>query len=59
MGELEAIYKIPDGILLDGFLPSNKEKLIQAWVEIHKEDLVANWQLAKDGNTIFKIDPLK
>ena len=33
-GELEAIYKIPDGILLDGFLPSNKEKLIQAFSEI-------------------------
>jgi hypothetical protein len=58
-GELEAIYKIPDGSLLEGSLPANKEKLVQAWIEIHKEDLMANWQLAVDGNTIFKIDPLK
>ena len=58
-GELEGIYKIPDGFLLEGSLPSNKEKLIQAWIEIHKEDLMANWQLAVSGNTIFKIDPLK
>ncbi|HEY5461934.1 MAG TPA: DUF4160 domain-containing protein [Hanamia sp.] len=50
---------MPDGYLLEGVLPSNKEKLIQAWIEIHKEDLMANWQLAVAGNTIFKIDPLK
>jgi hypothetical protein len=44
---------------MEGSLPPNKEKLIQAWIEIHKEDLMANWQLAVSGNKIFKIDPLK
>ncbi len=57
--EREAVYQIPDGNLLEGSLPSNKEKLIYAWIEIHKEDLMANWQLALDGNKIFTIDPLK
>lgn len=58
-GETEAVYQIPDGRLLEGVLPANKEKLIQAWIEIHKEDLMANWQLAVSGTTIFKIEPLK
>ena len=58
-GEMEAVYQIPDGAFLEGSLPNNKEKLIQAWIEIHKEDLMANWQLAVTGNSIFKIDPLK
>ncbi len=58
-GELEAVYQIPDGELLEGGLPANKEKLIKAWIEIHKEDLMANWDLAVTGNTVFKIDPLK
>ena len=58
-GELEAIYQIPEGFLLEGSIPSNKEKLIQAWIEIHKEDLMADWQLAVSGNRVFKIDPLK
>jgi hypothetical protein len=40
-------------------LPSNKEKLVQAWIEIHREDLMANWQLASSGNKVFTIDPLK
>jgi hypothetical protein len=57
--ELEAVYQIPDGNLLEGPLPSNKEKLIKAWIEIHKEDLMANWELAASGNKIFSIDPLK
>jgi hypothetical protein len=58
-GDLEAVYEIPNGILLEGSLPSNKQKLMEAWIEIHKEDLLANWQLAVTGNSVFKIDPLK
>ncbi len=58
-GELEAVYQIPDGALLEGKIPANKEKLIKAWIEIHQEDLMANWQLATSGNAVYKIDPLK
>ena len=58
-GELEAVYEIPNGNVLEGSLPSNIERLVQAWIEIHKEDLMTNWQLAVGGNRIFIIDPLK
>ncbi|MEP6683806.1 MAG: DUF4160 domain-containing protein [Parafilimonas sp.] len=57
--EFEAVYEIPDGNLLEGKLPSNKEKLVKAWIEIHHDELMANWQLAVTGNQIFSIDPLK
>jgi hypothetical protein len=58
-GEMEGVYEIPNGRLLEGSLPSNKEKLVQAWIEIHQEDLMTNWQLAVAGNEVFRIDPLK
>jgi len=58
-GEDEGIYEIPNGNLLEGKIPSNKEKLLLAWIEIHKEELMANWTLALQGQTIFKIEPLK
>ena len=58
-GEQEGVYQIPDGYLLEGYLPANKEKLVQAWIEIHKEDLMANWTLAASGNKVFTIAPLK
>ena len=57
--EQEAVYQIPEGTLLEGSIPTNKERLIVAWIEIHKEELMANWQLASGGNKVFLIDPLK
>jgi hypothetical protein len=36
-----------------------KMKLVQAWIEINKEDLMADWDLAINGENVFKIDPLK
>ena len=54
-----AVYSIPDGNLLEGTIPPAKEKLILAWIELRKEDLMADWQLAIEGQTIFKIEPLK
>jgi len=56
---MEGIYEIPNGNLIEGDLPSNKEKLVKAWIEIHQEELMANWELAVTGNKVFNIDPLK
>ncbi len=45
--------------VLEGDIKSNKMKLIQAWIEIHQDELMADWELAASGETVFKIDPLK
>lgn len=55
----EAVFSIKDGSLLEGKLPKNKLKLVEAWIEIHKDELLADWDLASQGQEIFKIDPLK
>lgn len=55
----EAVYSIPEGELLEGALPKAKEKLVLAWIELRKEDLMADWQLAVAGQAIFKIEPLR
>jgi len=55
----EAVFSIIDGNLIEGKLPKNKIKLVEAWIEIHREDLIADWQLAIEGQRIFKIEPLK
>lgn len=55
----EAVFSIPNGELLEGTIPRAKIKLVQAWVEIHQEELMANWALAIEGNNIFRIDPLR
>jgi len=43
---------------LEGYLPVAKEKLVLAWIELRKEDLIADWQLAVSGQKVFKIEPL-
>ena len=57
--EEEAVISIPDGDLIEGSLRSAKLKLVRAWVEIHQDELMANWQLAINGQPIFKIEPLR
>ena len=57
--EQEAVISIPEGEVLEGEIKSSKMKLVQAWIEIHKEELLADWELASNGENVFKIDPLK
>lgn len=30
-----------------------------AWIELHKDELVADWELAVSGQQPFRIDPLR
>jgi hypothetical protein len=55
----EAVVTIPEGELLEGKIQRSKLKLIQAWIEIHQDELMANWQLAVEGQQVFRIDPLR
>ena len=55
----EVVVSIPDGVVLSGKLTPAKLKLVQAWIEIHKDDLMADWHLAACGQEVFKIEPLK
>ncbi len=53
------MVSIPDGELLEGDIPKSKMKLLQAWIELHKDELVANWELAVSGQHPYKIAPLR
>ncbi len=50
-----AVYSIHDGTVLAGELPPKKHKLVVAWIEIHIEDLIADWQLVVTGKKPFPI----
>ena len=58
-GEQEAVIAIPSGAILEGKIKPTKLKLVQAWVEIHRDELMADWKLATEGHKVFKIDPLR
>lgn len=50
-----------DGTVIEGesHFPKNKRKMLEVWMEIHREDLEANWKLLSNGEHIFRIDPLR
>ena len=48
-----------EGDLIEGEMPLKQQKLISAWAQIHFEELCANWELAKQKETIFSIKPLQ
>ena len=52
-------HKLPHIHVEYGEFPKDKLKLVQAWVEIHKDELMADWKLALEGEPVFKIDALK
>jgi hypothetical protein len=55
----EAVIAIPDGELLEGLLPPGKMKMVAAGIEIHRDELLANWELAVSGQQPFRIEPLR
>ena len=57
--DYKASVSLEDGEIIAGNFPKNKLKLVNAWVEIHKDELLANWKLAVSGEELFKIEPLK
>lgn len=50
-----------NGTILEGEkdFPKNKLKMLEVWMDIHHEDLEANWRLLSNGEQFFRIDPLR
>lgn len=47
-----------DGELISGDLPKKQIKFIQVWADIHKEELLTNWEMLREEGRTEKIDPL-
>jgi len=57
--DFEANILIENGQILNGDMPASKLKLIAAWVEIHREELMFNFnESQKDSPSFKKINPL-
>jgi len=56
--EFEASININDGEILAGSLPIKQLRLVQAWIELHRDELLADWEIATSGENPYKIDPL-
>ncbi len=57
-GEFKVVININDEIV-EGFMPKRALKLVFEWMELHKNELLENWELAQNGELPKKIEPLK
>ena len=45
--------------ILGGQMSARQLRLILAWIEIHRDELLADWELCQNGEKPFQIEPLK
>lgn len=57
-GEAVAVYQIVPVELLAGSLPRRQARLVEAWAELHENELLADWQRLQGGETALPIAPL-
>lgn len=58
-GEYEAVIAIRTGEILAGNLVPRAHGLVQEWRELHKDELLKNWNLAQGRKPLGKIEPLE
>ena len=54
-----AVYAIDALEALAGSLPRRQRRLVEAWAELHQDELEGNWRLLQSGRLPHKIDPLR
>ncbi len=57
-GSDEAIYAIETLAVLRGQLPRRAHAMVLEWAALHRDELAANWQLARKQEPLSGIDPL-
>lgn len=58
-GDFKALISIQEAVVIKGSLRSRQLKLVLAWCELHREELMDNWSSAVQHGEIHRVEPLK
>ena len=56
--DYRCLVDIQNGCVIRGSLPARQLKLVLAWNELHTDELMQNWELAKDDKPLNAVAPL-
>jgi len=56
---LKSTFNITTCEMIEGDLPQKQIRLIIAWMELHQDELIADWDLSQNGEKPYCIEPLK
>jgi Domain of unknown function (DUF4160) len=54
-----AVFSISPVALMAGLVPQRQQRLVEAWAELHQEELLSGWELLQDGKRPSPVDPLR
>ena len=55
----KALVDIQNGYVIGGALPNRQLKYVLAWADMHQDELMQNWELARDSKELLAIAPLR
>ena len=56
---LSALVSIKDGTILKGSLPPQAKRLVRKWLELHRDELLDNWNRLSNSESALNIKPLR
>ena len=57
-GEHEAVIEIRTSEIIEGSLPLGAKSLVNQWIDLHRPELMEEWDRARRFQPLHKIDPL-
>jgi hypothetical protein len=57
--DYKGVFSIETCEMIEGDIPNKQMRLIIAWAELHKDELLADWNLSQNGEKPYNIDPLR
>jgi len=58
-GSYEVVVRVRDFAVTEGYLPPKALGLVIEWAVSHQDELMKNWQSARQGKTLLPIEPLE
>lgn len=58
-GDYQAEIDIRTLQILNGELPKRAKTLVLEWADEHREELMTDWELARQNSALNRIEPLK
>jgi hypothetical protein len=54
-----AVFSISPVALMAGSIPLRQQRLVEAWAELHQDELLVDWNLLEQGRRPGRIAPLQ
>ena len=58
-GGYKAVIGIQDSAILEGDLPPKAVGLVMEWAKLHRNELLKDWDRARNKQSMFQIKPLE